>query len=878
MASTRQPWQCSDSGILRKKENDEEELLVFGYSCKLFRDDEKALYIDQGKHLIPWMGDEALKIDRYDGRGALYDLKQCEPLPGGHDENWWVGLSEAERHVEQLCDEERYRALNHNEEEEALYQEEELKRLHQALGNNAYGQVAFDYDEANGKPEEKGDGEVMSTEDPEEDEIFVAPTELDIPVGMILPDTVKLNAIIEKTALFISKQGPQMEILLKMKQANNPQFLFLSYDAPLHPYYRHLLGAIKAGRYQPLASSQPKEESQEDNGDEHYLHPSLAATGSRVELAPSIPSINYKPSTDCAYSMLVNRIKDKQAAFGLIPAPKTEEQPVPSVSSTSGLAISTLASTVPALVPVPQYYMADPVISAAPVRYNIKPEKVETDPETSSVQAAAAPAPPVVAPASAPVHVVSRGRGGSLKETSRRSVASTPSTRNESGPRSDSPNVSTPPQDMQIIIDKMASYVAKNGQDFETIVRSKGDPRFAFLEPTHSYNSYYRHKISVYLNIENEGKEKQVGVVKDEQAEVSEASQGIDTAGEESQDGTSLHSPSSEREEYDGEENGRRGKPAPVCFSIKKPKDTEHGLLEKRSALPVEESSDEEGAQEGEKTNKTESKVDKPPVQTTDVVKESVVVTPVKEEAELIDLTDDNAITQPEKRSGTVEKTRWAEERLKDKLAAAAREKLAAAAREKQLQAERKRRAAAFLNMIGREHPVNKSQPTLIGPQLPDGAPVQSIQESPKLEVDSDVSTIPSPTSDEVPSPPHIGRIQASNPNLRKLRDGGYSGCDQSSRSAMDSRSNSHKRKHSFEHDSNSPRTQTKGDDDNNHRHKKSKKKDHSRSRSHSRSHSSQSHSHHQSFRTSNSDWEQHRHKKKKKKKKSHHRSSSESP
>lgn len=58
----------SDSGILRKSEFKEkkEELFVFGYSCKLFRDNEKALHIDQGKHLIPWMGDETLKIDRFD--------------------------------------------------------------------------------------------------------------------------------------------------------------------------------------------------------------------------------------------------------------------------------------------------------------------------------------------------------------------------------------------------------------------------------------------------------------------------------------------------------------------------------------------------------------------------------------------------------------------------------------------------------------------------------------------------------------------------------------------------------------------------------------------------------------------------------------------
>lgn len=61
-------WQnhANDSGILRKNEiyESKEDLLVFGYSCKLFRDDEKAILIDQGKHLIPWMGDDSLKIDR----------------------------------------------------------------------------------------------------------------------------------------------------------------------------------------------------------------------------------------------------------------------------------------------------------------------------------------------------------------------------------------------------------------------------------------------------------------------------------------------------------------------------------------------------------------------------------------------------------------------------------------------------------------------------------------------------------------------------------------------------------------------------------------------------------------------------------------------
>ena len=42
----------------------EDELIVFGYSCKLFRDDFSAKAIDRGQSLIPWNGDENIMIDR----------------------------------------------------------------------------------------------------------------------------------------------------------------------------------------------------------------------------------------------------------------------------------------------------------------------------------------------------------------------------------------------------------------------------------------------------------------------------------------------------------------------------------------------------------------------------------------------------------------------------------------------------------------------------------------------------------------------------------------------------------------------------------------------------------------------------------------------
>lgn len=63
------------------------------------------------------------------------------------------------------------------------------------------------------------------------------------------------------------------------------------------------------------------------------------------------------------------------------------------------------------------------------------------------------------------------------------------------------PRIIPPPPDIQPIIDRMAMYVAKNGVEFEIVVRSKNDPRFEFLQPWHSYFRYYNSKKKIFIEV-----------------------------------------------------------------------------------------------------------------------------------------------------------------------------------------------------------------------------------------------------------------------------------------------------------------------------------------------------------------------------------------
>lgn len=544
-------------------------------------------------------------------------------------------------------------------------------------------------------------------------------------------------------------------------------------------------------------SCQPEEESDED--DQPYLHPSLAPSFAKVEAAPSIPSIQYKPSADCAYSMLVNKITGKPPPHKIPQLLDVGVQPM----QTSGYYHPVM----------PQTYTP---YTATPLQYSHGPVIYGPNGQIQSPPQLPVPAVPVVPSEEATAQTTL------AKETPCPLVPYGPTP-----PKTLSrPSFIVPPADVQIIIDKMASYVAKNGRDFEAIVKNKGDPRFNFLELSHQYHGYYAHKLTMYEGAINpkvlteeellqkqepqEEKQKKLEELQKKQQRMEEVQKRVKMIqAKKKSDTKTKTSPGSKQI-------------TTVSFSIKKPKEGENVIIEKRNALPLEESDDEMEPEKKETNSKPNSPQNCNEQPSTITVEKEATTQKVEvkksksEEKELVDLTDDILEDcQLEIRHKQVE------DRIKDKLVAAARDKLAATSREKQLQLERKKKAAMFLSQIQ----------TSTGPKIG-----SSTTPNVRKDDSDEVYSVPSPSLEDEKS--EDVKI-CSNSLMDRLKGADLSGkrSRQRSRSRSGSRSRlerhklhkKHKKKKSS-HRSNyeSPSSSR------NHRSKKSKK---SSSRHRSRSH-----------------------------------------
>ncbi|XP_066056171.1 splicing factor, suppressor of white-apricot homolog isoform X4 [Chamaea fasciata] len=665
------------------------ELLVFGYACKLFRDDEKAQYQEQGRHLIPWMGDPKIMIDRYDGRGHLHDLSEYDAEYSTWNRDYQ--LSEEEARIEALCDEERYLALHTDLLEEEARQEEEYKRLSEALAEDGtYNAVGFRYGSDYYDPSEPTEEEehqpakqreTAQTENTEEnEEPFVAPPGLNVPSDVELPPTAKMHAIIERTANFVCKQGAQFEIMLKAKQARNSQFDFLRFDHYLNPYYKFIQKAMKEGRYAAPSESKADEKkhsrvkSEEDDDDDddddgNYLHPSLFASKKCSRLEELMKPLKVV-DPDHPLAALVRKAQSDNNSS----TPQSTDGAAVQTSQAEYSSDSTVAAMYYSYYMLPDgtYCLAPPPpgIDVA-AYYSALPAGVTV---SGGAGVAAVPPPPGTTPPPPPDPADSAG-----------------------GPGSAAPPASTiapvvaiipPPPDIQPVIDKLAEYVARNGVKFETSVRAKNDLRFEFLQPWHQYNAYYEFKKQFFLQKESGDNCQGVSSSEDVPA---------DTAND-----TPSETFADERSPEDASELSAKGVPgtkkdvpppkavsdgklvkasfAPISFAIKAKENDLLPLEKNRVKLDDDSDEEEEEGKEGQESANSSSN-HTPAITTPCAAPEEKKPQLTQEELE----------------------AKQAKQKLEDRLAAAAREKLAQASKEskeKQLQAERKRKAALFLQTL----------------------------------------------------------------------------------------------------------------------------------------------------------------------------------
>merc|ERR1712142_124723 len=209
-----------------------------------------------------------------------------------------------------------------------------------------------------------------------------------------------------------------------------------------------------------------------------------------------------------------------------------------------------------------------------------------------------------------------------------------------------------PPPDVQTIIDKMASYVARNGRSFEEVVRTKDENRFRFLSSEDKHHNYYLHKLAIYT--------------------------------------TGNYDPSVTAE--------------PLTFKLKKPDSAKDSSLGPNNAISgLDYGSDSDDNQEDKSSITTEAKDDTS-------VKDSL--TKKSGFPSLVGFLPSAIAAKPKlyqdeedahEKFSTAEDAKKRQEetnKLRDKLAAKAREKMVLAAKEKALQLERKRKAAHFLAQL----------------------------------------------------------------------------------------------------------------------------------------------------------------------------------
>lgn len=263
------------------------------------------------------------------------------------------------------------------------------------------------------------------------------------------PPTEKLHQIIARTATFVSQHGPQSEIVLRVKQGDNPTFGFLMPDHHLHPYLRFLVD------HQDLLKSDIDGKNQEENHAGGSLSLLGSVYGSGEDEDGGVDAEQHSEKNETKEPECIDRSGPKKDGnIAKSSSDQGSEQSEPSaktVEKNEGGSKNSLA---------------------------LLKEKVSLIKKNRAFGNVRAGTKSVTRAGS---ETLVSGTGDKLQSSA------LPTTSKVELP------ILEPPSELKRVVDKIVEFILRNGKEFESILieQDAKHGRFPFLIPSNPYHPYY---------------------------------------------------------------------------------------------------------------------------------------------------------------------------------------------------------------------------------------------------------------------------------------------------------------------------------------------------------------------------------------------------
>ncbi|KAG4150072.1 hypothetical protein ERO13_D05G372700v2 [Gossypium hirsutum] len=399
------------------------DLEVVGRHALLFDDDAMAAFVNSPEALVDW---NSLAIDRYDVRHLL----SGPPPPRKRRRHLSSPSVTADDTLESDLDRERYHDLPPPSPSLPDQQDGENNEEPAAAGG-LYNAVSFSYGNT-GESNEQKDADVESS--------FRPPFPVPETLLQNLPPTEKVHQIMARTAKFVSKHGGQSEIVLRVKQGDNPTFGFLMPDHRLHPYFRFLVD------HQELLSSNSIDE--ESKADGSLDQASSGRGGGALSLLGTVYGSGEDEDGETE-----NATEAKRMESGVAINKNSTDGPDQKESS---LSVSRKDDTV-------TKHLAPLKEKASLIKRNQSITSVKPGTLTGLKKESDASAS-------------EKSRASSLPPISKVEIP-----------------VVEPPSDLKRVVDKIVEFILRNGRQFEAVLVEQDvkHGRFPFLLPSNLYHPYY---------------------------------------------------------------------------------------------------------------------------------------------------------------------------------------------------------------------------------------------------------------------------------------------------------------------------------------------------------------------------------------------------